>query len=221
MKRTLQVAGVLALVGGLSFAAVQATKAATRPGVSAKLAMMGFGAKQQPAATGTVSAISGNSITLASSNGTTYTVDASNAQLVIMKPVGTSLQNSGIQTGDTLNVFGTVSGTNIAATRIMDGKFAGGFAGRMRPAATGTVSAISGNSITLASSNGTTYTVDASNAEVLKVANNSKTKIQVSGIQNGETLTVFGTVSGSNIAATRIVDGTLPAGHGFGKMMHM
>lgn len=75
----------------------------------------------QAAITGTVASISGNTITLTGSNSTTYTVDASNAQLMIVKPAGTSIANSGIQVGDTLSVMGTITGTNIVATKIMDG----------------------------------------------------------------------------------------------------
>lgn len=77
--------------------------------------------KLSPAATGTVSAISGNTITLTSGS-TTYTVDASNAALMVTKPAGTSLANSGIMVGDSITVSGTTTGTNIVATRISDGK---------------------------------------------------------------------------------------------------
>ena len=93
--------------------------AATGPGGS-----MGTGRKGRsraftpPAAVGTVSAINGAIITLAGKNGTTYAVDDTNA--AVMKN-GTSTQASGIQSGDTLMVFGTASGAAITASRIVDG----------------------------------------------------------------------------------------------------
>ena len=77
--------------------------------------------KQSPSATGTVSSISGNTITLTSGS-TTYTVDATNAALMVTKPAGTSLANSGIMVGDSITVSGATTGTNIVATRIIDGK---------------------------------------------------------------------------------------------------
>jgi len=85
---------------------------------------------------------------------------------------------------------------------------------RTPPAATGTVASVSGNSITLTGANGTTYTVDATNATISKFANNARTTIQVSAIANGDTLTVFGTATGANITATMIVDGTMPTFNG-------
>lgn len=216
-KRTLQATGLLALVAALSFGTVKATHAAQNTkSLTGLMGMMrrpgkGMG---QPAASGTVASINGDGITLTGANGTTYTVDASNAALDINKPAGTSLQNSGIMTGDTLTVFGTVSGNNIAATRIADGIRMHGAMGKP---VTGTVSAVSGSSVSLAGSNGTTYTVDLSKATIDKFANNAKSIIQVSAIQNGDTLTVFGAVTGSDIAATHAIDGQPPQGKGFGR----
>ncbi|MDE2311745.1 MAG: hypothetical protein KGJ93_01475 [Patescibacteria group bacterium] len=79
-------------------------------------------ARPAAAAEGTVASIAGNTITLTGANNTTYTVDAGNAELDIHKPAGTALANSGITNGDNLIVFGTTSGTNVTATRILDGK---------------------------------------------------------------------------------------------------
>ncbi len=76
---------------------------------------------------------------------------------------------------------------------------------------TGTVSGISGSTITLAGPNNTTYTVDATSAKITKISGTTKAVIQISGIVKGDTLNVSGTVSGTNIAAKTIIDGTLPA----------
>jgi hypothetical protein len=149
-----------------------------------------------PAAIGTVSSVSGSIIYLIGSDGTAYTVDATSA--AITKLPNTTIQVSDISGGDTLRVFGTVSGTSIAATKIMDGVFT-----KMDPATTGTVSSVDGSLIYLTGSNGTAYTIDASGAIIDK----SDTTIQVSGISSGDTLRVFGTLSGANITATKIMDG--------------
>lgn len=89
----------------------------------------------------------------------------------------------------------------------------GGMRGMMgKPAVVGTVSAVNGNSITVSGRQGfgtstpaTTFTVDATNAKVMK-ANAAST---VSSIAVGDTVVVQGTVSGSNVTATMIRDGVM------------
>jgi hypothetical protein len=171
-----------------------------------------------PAASGTVTAISGSTITITNKrNNTSYTVDATNATIQkfaapasgsTSKPTPTTISVSGIAVGDTITVQGTVSGTNVVATKIMDGTMGmmggrGGFAGGHQ-GATGTVSAINGNTITLTGKDGKTYTVNASSASVKKVSDSS-----VSNIVVGDTLTVNGTTSGTSITAKNIIDGIL------------
>jgi len=174
-----------------------------------------------PAASGTVTAISGNTITITNKrSNTSYTVDASNATIQKFtapvsgstgsgtKPTPTTISVSGIAVGDNITVQGTVSGTNVVATKITDGMGMmggrGGFAGGNHQGATGTVSAINGNTITLTGKDGKTYTVDASSASVKKVADSS-----VSNIAVGDTLMVNGTTSGTSITAKNITDGVL------------
>lgn len=171
--------------------------------------------KMGHATTGTVAAINGNSITLNGSNGTTYTVDAGNAKIMkVVNNAKTTIQVSGIATGDTLTVFGKVSGNNITATSITDGQMP---AKQIpAPAATGTISAINGNIITLNGNNGTVYTVDASNTAIGVFKQG--TSLQNFGIKTGDTVSVFGAVSGTNITATNIMDGNGMMGmHGFGQ----
>jgi hypothetical protein len=74
-------------------------------------------AEGQRGAHGTVTAVSGNTITITDKDGKTLTVDASGATVskVITVPV------SDIKIGDTIGAHGTVSGTTITATHIMDG----------------------------------------------------------------------------------------------------
>ncbi|MGE5392661.1 MAG: DUF5666 domain-containing protein [Candidatus Saccharibacteria bacterium] len=217
MKHLSKIIGLSALaIAGLAITlvTVRGTQANTNNAPGSMWGMMGLH-RGGPGVSGNVTAINGNSITL-NSNGTTYTVDASNAQNV-EKVTGTSgsmsktaIKVSDIQVGDTLRVTGTVSGTTVTANRIIDGNLPA----KQNPAATGTVSSINGNTITL-NSNGTTYTVDAGNARIM-IAKPAGTALQNSGIQTGDTVTVFGTVNGSSIAAAEVVDGS-----GFGPHMGM
>jgi hypothetical protein len=94
----------------------------------------------------------------------------------------------------------------------------GSMAGGMEPGVFGTVSAVSGNTLTVTSvmrqrSNTTTtptaapivYSVDATNAQVYK--GSATTTVSVSNIAVGDTVMVQGTVSGTNVVATVIRDG--------------
>jgi hypothetical protein len=192
------------------------------------------GGVRKPGVMGTVSAVNGNSITVTSKKFTkaatgttptlttvTYTVDATNATVTKSNAASTV---SNIAVGDTVMIQGTVSGTNVTATAIRDGQFGngqfgkGGMQGR-KPGVVGTVSAISGNSITVTSkarpvkgsstttttATPVTYTVDATNATVTKSGATSS----VSAIAVGDTLMVQGTVSGTNVTATAIRDGVM------------
>jgi hypothetical protein len=217
----------ISLIGGAAFAlaiiAVAAPALVSAQTTSGQTGgFSGRGAYTPPAARGTVASVSGDTITLTSSDGTTYAVDAANAAISkFVSGKRTTIQASDVATGDTLSVFGTATGTNIAATRIIDGAMTGRTGvsptGTMTPpAARGTVASVSGETITLTGSNGTTYAVDATNATISKFTNGSPTTIQVSDIATGDTLMVFGTVTGANIAATRIIDGVMPAGMGRG-----
>jgi len=85
---------------------------------------------QRPAVMGIVSAISGNTLTVSGKQGfgstattTTYTVDATNAKITKNNTTGTI---ASIAVGDTVMVQGTISGTNVTATIIRDGKMLSG-----------------------------------------------------------------------------------------------
>lgn len=67
----------------------------------------------------------------------------------------------------------------------------------------GTTSAVSGNTVTLTDKNNIVYTVDATNAKIMKAG----AVISVSEIQVGDTLMVNGTISGTNVVAKNILDG--------------
>ena len=178
-----------------------------------------------PAAAGLVTAVSGTTITMTDmKSGTTYTVDATNAVITkrtkpttapvagAARPTPTTITVSQGAVGDMVSVQGTVSGSNIVATKVQDGIFGyGGFGGGKRGRGTGvmgTVTAVNGSTVTITGKDGKTYTVDASNSTVGKFQT-----ITVSGISVGDTVGVQGTVSGTSVTAKNIMDGmpTLPA----------
>lgn len=174
-----------------------------------------------PGVHGTITAISGNTITLTDEmNNTSYTIDASAASVVKIEapatkgeaPTETTLSVSSLSVGDKIGVEGTVSGTSVSATKIMTGM--GGFMGHGGPGmgrgrgTSGTVTAVSGNTITITGDNGTTYTVDASSAKVSKVVEES-----VSDIQVGDRIGAQGQLSGTTVTANHVMVGipTLPS----------
>lgn len=179
------------------------------------------GNAHRPIVMGTISAISGSSITVAGRAGkdgaaaTSHVVDASAAK--IMKDKGVAATLADLKVGDMIAVEGTTSGTSVTATTIFSGtpfagKLAGGAMGRGKgrgmPAVSGTVSSVSGTSITLAAKNGTAYTVDASAAKIMKGKGTAATAADV---QAGDAIAVFGTSTGTSISATMIFDGKLMA----------
>jgi hypothetical protein len=88
--------------------------------------------------------------------------------------------------------------------------------GIMKPGVFGTVSAVNGNIITVTGKQGfgatatttVTYTVDATNAKVMK--NNATST--VANIAVGDTIMAQGTLTGTNLVATMIRDGVMMRG---------
>lgn len=68
----------------------------------------------------------------------------------------------------------------------------------------GTVSAINGTILTVKSKNGTTYTVEASIAKIVK--NAATSTIEVTDIKVGDIVMIEGTVSGTTVSAKKIID---------------
>ena len=207
----------VALLGGAAAGATgiasAATSAITSTGTTASVQAQGDHGPRgmgRPAVMGTVSAISGNSITVTDKqSGTSYTVDATNAK--VMKAATGSAPTtsavSDIAVGDTVMVQGTTSGTTVTATNIMDGQFPDrggpGGPGGMGGGVMGTVSAINGSTLTISTKDGGTYTVDASSATVKA----SGTTSSVSAIKVGDTVRVGGTVTTASMTAKNIDDG--------------
>ena len=196
---------------------------ADTPGTTTGTASTATQAMRAPGVGGTVTAVSGNTITVTGKDGKTYTIDAASAAITKDETVSVG----SIAVGDTIMADGTVSGTSVTATSIHDGKMPaggmGGFGGR-GPGGPGmgghgvfgTVSAVSGNTLTVTATNPkdsttSTYTVDASGATVLKGDGTTKPATStLSAVAVGDTVMIQGTVSGTSVTAKTIVDGPMP-----------
>lgn len=179
--------------------------------------------KMMPAVVGKVSAINGNTITVIGKQGpnkgtatasTTFTIDATNAKILRGE---TTIKISDIAVGDNIIIQGTVTGTNVVATIIRDGKMGNGnendnnqaFAqiqGNGQPVIAGTISAISGSTLTVKNAN-VTYTVDATSAKIIQ----GKNTILISGVKVGDSVIVQGTVTGTTVVASILFDPQLKA----------
>jgi hypothetical protein len=161
---------------------------------------------------GTVNSVSGTLITITNKAGVVYTIDSSNA--TITKDGVTSTLAS-IAIGNTIFAQGTVTGTHVVAISINDGKMRGkGFTSgalAYKPMVSGTVSSVRGNIISVTGKDSVLYTVDGTNAKVMKSSIGSKpVTLTVSNILVGDTVRVQGILTGTNIVATNILDGVIP-----------
>lgn len=187
--------------------------------------------QRAPGVFGSVTAISGDTITLnskgfgreassTSATATTYTVDATSATVT---KDGAASTVSAIAVGDNLMVQGTVSGTSVTATRISDGLGKGmpggmpgarGMASSTRPAAManiqgngepvigGSVTGVSGDTLTVTNKSNVTYSVDATNATIIKTGATST----ISSILTGDNVIVQGSVNGNSVTASSVID---------------
>lgn len=172
------------------------------------------GPDRGPGISGKVTAVSGTTLTVTGNNNTVYTITAANAKAekMVAKEKPTAMDVSAIAVGDTVHVMGTLNGTTVTATNIIDGVGMmmprDGERGEMGHGTMGTVSAISGTTLTVTTRENTAYTVDFSSAKIVKaVKGSAPATITAAGISNGDTVLVQGTVNGTSIAATQIIDG--------------
>ena len=183
-----------------------------------------LGRMSPPAVVGTVTGVSGTSLTVTGKNSQTYTVDASSAAVFKPSSTGNATSSvSAIASGDTVAVFGNMNGTAIIATRIIDGPAPtmmgkkGGAEGsdgkRTPPVVFGTVAGINGTNLTVTGKDGKTYTVDAVNSKISKPGIPTAT---VANIASGDTVVIFGTVNGTSVTATQIMDGPMMGAKGKG-----
>lgn len=206
----------------------------TTAGVNPGMNGVHGGPRMAPGIFGTVTAISGDTITLSSRPfmrmpgatttpssaapaPTIYTVDASNAQVF---DNGTSSSISSIAVNNMISVQGTVTGTNVAATMIRVGgsMVRPGMRGFGRnSSSTNTSSPIQGNGEPVVGGNvtaisGTTLTVtNASNvtytidATSATIVKNGATST-IASVATGDSVIVQGTVNGTSVTASSIID---------------
>jgi hypothetical protein len=166
----------------------------------------------RPAVIGTVSAINSNTLTVTAKNWmrsrsttaapttvTTYTVDATNATVT---KNGATTTLSAILIGDTVQVQGTVNGSTVTATAIRDGVGQGMMKGGIerqksllpqtspiqgdgQPVVGGSVTAISGATLTIMNKSNVTYTINAASTTIVKMGTPSAT---FSSIAVGDTV---------------------------------
>ena len=173
----------------------------------------------RPGVVGTVTSISGNIITINGRQGfgtttatVVYTVDVTNA--TVRKNNSTSTISS-ILVGDMISARGTISGKNVTATSISDGVMMGpGRGGRPnatstpqvigngQPVIAGSIASINGNILTVTTVSNVTYTVDATNAKILK----GQSPITLSNITVGDRVVVQGSINGTSVTASTVVD---------------
>jgi riboflavin synthase alpha subunit len=172
-----------------------------------------------PGVFGSVTAISGSTLTVtaktrpnSTATATVYTIDASNAKIT---KNNVSAAISDIAVGDTVMVQGTVSGTNVMATAIRDGVGRGIMQeqkspiiqGNGQPIIAGSITAINGTSLTVTNASNIIYTVDATNAKIVKM----NTASTLSSVAVGDNVVVQGAVNGTSVVAYSVIDSSVPA----------
>ncbi len=185
--------------------------------------------QRQNGVSGTITAINGTNLMVSGRQGfgnagtaITYTVDTSAAK-VFKDNVASSL--STLAVGNSLRIEGTISGTNIAATSIRFNSNGGpqgmrtngkgerfgsstipAITGNGQPVVAGSVTAISGATITVATRSGIQYTVDTASAKIVK----GQATISLANVMVGDTVVVQGLTSGTSITASSVIDQNKP-----------
>lgn len=236
IKKYLGVGMVLAAIGSFSTSGI--VSADTNVNTSQKKVGVGMmargGGMVNRGITGTVTAISGSTITVSGRQGfatntpaTVFTVDASKAKIMKDNATGTI---ASIAVGDTIVVQGTVIGTNVAAITIRDGvipgkksesngRFGEGkgnekgknattspIIGNGQPVIAGSISAINGSTLSVTNPSGVSYTVDVSSAKIYQ-GNKVATLANVSV---GDTVVIQGTINGSSVTASTLIEQAKP-----------
>ncbi len=184
----------------------------------------------KPSLVGKVSAINGNTLTVIS-NGeiekdhnastTTFTVNVTNAKLL---RGNTAITLSDITVGDNVVIQGVVTGNNVVATIVRDGKVGNGdgnnndndkngsttdnnkallqIQGNGQPVVAGTVTVINNPNMTITTGSGITYTINVATAKIIQ--GNATTTL--SSVKVGDAVIVQGTVNGISVVASTIID---------------
>lgn len=152
---------------------------------------------------GTVSAVNGSSLTLMAKNGTTYTVNGTDA--TVTNNANASASFSSIRVGDQLVVRGTLSGSTITADKVADGGLASRtFLSALGLQAGGTVTSVNGSTLTIkpyGTKATTTITTDASTIYRLNGNTASSSALTV-----GSKVFVNGTTTSDTSIAASIIN---------------
>ncbi|MDE2030841.1 MAG: hypothetical protein KGI58_01095 [Patescibacteria group bacterium] len=163
--------------------------------------------KHAPSVMGIVTSINNSIIVINSKNNINYTIDASTAK--ILKNRNTIIKVSDILVGDTIMAQGTITGNNVLATTIFDGKtIVSKKSHKNFPGVIGIVSSVNGTTISVTTKNNIVYNVDISSAKIEK--GSPAINAHIGDILNGDTVMVRGTVNGSSVIAKTILDGKIP-----------
>lgn len=209
-KGVMTLAALAAVGAGFGAAALASAQSNPRAGDTSIKTVREF---SRPVVAGKVTSINGTTLTIEAmrpqdKTAATYTVDISKAEVTKGFAKGAPVTGTAadITVGSMVGVDGTVSGTTVSATKVMTGMPGKGTffhrGGRGEHGAMGTVSSVSGSTITVTGKDGTTYTVNAAGATVSKMVG-----MTVSDIKVGDTIGVQGEKSGTIITAKHIVDG--------------
>ena len=160
------------------------------------------------AAAGVVAAApSGSSFTVESRHGATETVTVSSSTIYLERGVATPSLGS-VGTGDLVAVFGTVSGSNVAASEIVIR--ATPAANVKRAVAKGVVQGTpSASGFTILTRSGRTKTVELTSST--QYLENGVPNPTAANIAAGDFVVVFGTRSGTTVTATRVAILAVPS----------
>jgi hypothetical protein len=177
--------------------------------------------KELPTVAGTVTSVNGLTLTISGATApkmatSSFTVILTSSTVVVKNKATTTA--SSIVVGDKVAVLGTLSGSSVSATSLMVDPKIGEMAreiknggksemmammqGNGAPLVGGSISAISGNTLTITNKGGAIYTVDATSAKVAKGGQGTTT---VSTLKVGDMIMVQGAVNGTTITANSIV----------------
>jgi len=196
--------GMLALGGVASYAGFASAETdGVGKGLGARLGQMKMGDHLH----GTVTEINGSVFTITSEKDNTgYTIEAKDADVHVFtegeKPEDGSITD--IKVGDDVGARGTLSGTVLTATDVMDGMPEGGKGGHhggRGHGLKGTVQSVNGDTVTLEGKDGKTYTVNAGDASVTRMVDGT-----LSDVVAGDQIGVRGTLDGTAITAKHIMD---------------
>lgn len=223
LKKIASIGTGLTMVAIIVFVASPAfaeTDTGVHSNLGLRMGMLKGDKMMKPAIIGSVTSISGTTITLqgritpGNNASTTFSVNASNAKVYKERASSTL---SSITVGDMIFVEGSVSGSNVTATVIRDGVKGVGFGpgkredhasstpaftGNGQPLVAGKISAVSGNNLTVTTGNGVVYTVDATNAKILK----GKEVSTLANVAINDGVLIQGAVNGTSIIATTILE---------------